>query len=162
VRNNWLVNGEIDIVEEVNFQSVAKTAHHSTKRVVPWITFRLWNTSYSVINALYSGALVWIAGKSIPDVEELKLSDSPLDKLVQKAYVEQTSLGWNLIFRGFWTTSWRSAQDYYFSHNAHLTGHKNNGARWASQVQGRVYDLFNLFGVCEMKLRKERTLRHSG
>ena len=28
---NWPVNGEIDIVEGVNYQNVAKTALHSTK-----------------------------------------------------------------------------------------------------------------------------------
>jgi hypothetical protein len=82
-------------------------------------TFRLWNTSYSVIKAHHSGASAWIEGQPILDVKALKLSDSPLEKLVQKAYVEETSLEWHLLFRGFWTTSWRTARDYDFSHNAY-------------------------------------------
>jgi len=28
-----------------------------------------------------------------------------------KAYVEQSQLGWNVLFRGFWTVSWREAQE---------------------------------------------------
>jgi hypothetical protein len=48
-------------------------------------TFQSWKTSHSVIKALHSDALAWIEGRPIPDVEELKLSDSPLDKIVHKA-----------------------------------------------------------------------------
>jgi hypothetical protein len=59
-------------------------------------TFRSWNTSTLVINALRSGAWTWIEGNPPPDVATLNLPDSPLGQLVHKAYVEQTSLGWNL------------------------------------------------------------------
>jgi hypothetical protein len=66
------------------------------------------------------------------------------DKLVQKAYVEQTSLGWNLLFRGFWTISWRTAQDQFFTQNTNLVGPRNTGAQWASQAQGWAFDMFDL------------------
>jgi hypothetical protein len=39
-----------------------------------------------------------------------------------RAYVEQTSLGWNLLFRGFWTISRRTAQEYEFSHSPFQRG----------------------------------------
>jgi hypothetical protein len=36
--------------------------------ICPRHSGRSWNTSYSVINALHSGASAWIEGKPIPDV----------------------------------------------------------------------------------------------
>jgi hypothetical protein len=81
-----------------------------------WV-FGIDPTSTLVINALRSGAWAWIEGNPTPDVEILNLPDSLLGQLVHKAYVEQTSLGWNLLFRGFWTISWRTAQEYEFSNN---------------------------------------------
>jgi hypothetical protein len=59
------------------------------------------------------------------------LPDSPLGQLVHRAYVEQTSLGWNLVFRGFWTISLRTAQEYEFTHNPLQHGFTDNGASWA-------------------------------
>jgi ribonuclease HI len=77
--------------------------------------FRQWKTSTTLIAALHSGASAWIEGGATPDVAELHLPDSTLGRLVHQAYVEQTSLGWNLLFRGFWSISWRKAQEYEFS-----------------------------------------------
>jgi hypothetical protein len=107
-------------------------------------TFRSWNTSTLVINALRSGAWAWIEGNPIPGVETLNLPDSPLGQLVHKAYDEQTSLGWNLLFRGFWTISWRTAQEYEFSNNTRPRGFTDNGASWAGRAQTWMFDLFDL------------------
>jgi hypothetical protein len=108
-------------------------------------TFRSWKTSRLVTHALYSGALAWIAeGRVIPTIDSLKLPDSIRGKLVQKAYAEQTSLGWNLLFRGFWSISWRKAQEYEFSRSPLHRGHTDNGESWASRAQGWMFDLFDL------------------
>jgi hypothetical protein len=107
-------------------------------------TFRSWKTSSFVIRALQSGATAWIEGRAIPDVETLHLPDSDLGKLVHKAYDEQTSLGWNLLFRGFWTISWRKAQEYEFSNSPFHRGHTDNGESWASRAQAWMFDLFDL------------------
>jgi hypothetical protein len=106
--------------------------------------FQKWNTSHSVIKALHAGAQAWIEGQPIPAVEDLELEDSPLHRLVQKAYIEQTSMGWSLLFRGFWTTSWRTAQEYQFSHTPLSKGFMDNGECWAGRAQGWVFDLFDL------------------
>jgi hypothetical protein len=45
----------------------------------------------------------WIEGREIPGVAELALPSTDMGQLVRKAYVEQTSLGWNSLFRGFWS-----------------------------------------------------------
>jgi hypothetical protein len=47
----------------------------------------------ALIKALHCGALAWIEGREIPDVEGLNLPLSTMGTLVRKAYVEQTSLG---------------------------------------------------------------------
>jgi hypothetical protein len=107
-------------------------------------TFTSRKTSRSVIQALHSGALAWIEGQAIPDVEALNLPDSTLGKLVHKAYVEQTSLGWNLLFRGFWSISWRTAQEYEFSHSTLQRERSDNGESWASRAQVWMFDLFDL------------------
>jgi ribonuclease HI len=107
-------------------------------------TFRSWKTSTFVINALRSGAWAWIEDNPPPNVETLNLPDSPLGQLVHKAYVEQTSLGWNLLFRGFWTTSWRTAQEYEFSNSIHNRGFTDNGENWAGRAQTWMFDLFEL------------------
>jgi hypothetical protein len=106
--------------------------------------FQKWNTSHSVIKALHAGAQAWIEGQPIPAVEDLELADSPLNRLVQKAYIEQTSMGWSLLLRGFWTTSWRTAQEYEFSHTPLSKGFMDNGECWAGRAQGWVFDLFDL------------------
>ena len=73
--------------------------------------FREWKTAYCIIGALTAGATAWIEGRDIPPVESLQLPDTDVGRLTGKAYVEQTQLGWNVLFRGFWTVSWREAQE---------------------------------------------------
>jgi hypothetical protein len=103
-------------------------------------TFGSWKTSRLVTHALYSGALAWIEG---PTVDSLKLPDSIRGKLVQKTCAEQTSLGWNLLFRGLWPIYWRKAQEYEFSRSPLHRGHTDNGESWASRAQGWMFDLFD-------------------
>jgi hypothetical protein len=50
-------------------------------------------------------------------------------------------LGWNLLFRGFKSISWRKAQEYEFSRSPFSRGFKDNGESWASQAQGWMFDL---------------------
>jgi hypothetical protein len=72
------------------------------------------------------------------------LPDSPLRRLVLRAYVEQTSLGWNILFRGFWTISWCTAQEYIFSPSSFQFGFTDNGANWAGRAQMWMFDLFEV------------------
>ena len=74
----------------------------------------------------------------------LNLPDSTMGRLVHQAYVEQTSLRWNLLFRGFWTISWRKAQEYEFSHSPFARGHTDNGISWAGRAQAWMFNLFDL------------------
>ena len=67
-----------------------------------------------------------------------------MGRLVHQAYVEQTSLRWNLLFRGFWTISWRKAQEYEFSHSPFARGHTDNGISWAGRAQAWMFNLFDL------------------
>ena len=106
--------------------------------------FREWKTSQPLVDALHFGASAWIRGEEIPDVAVLNLPDSTMGRLVHQAYVEQTSLGWNLLFRGFWTISWRKAQEYEFSHSPFARGHTDNGVSWASRAQAWMFNLFDL------------------
>jgi hypothetical protein len=69
---------------------------------------------------------------------------SLLGKLVPKAYEEKTSLGWNLLFRGFWSISLRKAQEYEFSHSPLHRGRTDNGESWVSRAQAWMFDLFDL------------------
>jgi hypothetical protein len=88
--------------------------------------------------------LAWIDGNPAPAVGTLHLPKTPLGQLVHKAYVEQTSLGWNLLFRGFWTISWRTAQEYEYSHCQFTLEFQHNGASWAGRAQMWMFDLFEV------------------
>jgi hypothetical protein len=107
-------------------------------------TFRSWKTSTVVINALHSGAVAWIEGSPPPDVDTLQLPTSRLGELVRQAYAEQTSLGWNLLFRGFWSLSWRKAQEYEYSSMTIQRSVSDNGENWAGRAQAWMFELFDL------------------
>jgi hypothetical protein len=124
-------------------------------------TLRSWKTSHLIIDALRAGALARIDGNPAPAVEMLHLPDTPLGRLVLRAYVEQTSLGWNLLFRGFWTISWRIGQEYEFSHNAFQRGCQDNGASWAGRAQTWMFDLFEVAWGYAMPPSMARPLRPS-
>jgi hypothetical protein len=107
-------------------------------------TLRSWKTSHLIIDALRAGALVWIDGNPAPAAGTLHLPKTPSGQLVHQAYAEQTSLGWNLLFRGFWTFSWRTAQEYELSHCPFTPEFQDNGARWAGRAQIWMFDLFEV------------------
>jgi hypothetical protein len=50
----------------------------------------------------------------------------------------------NLLFRGFWTIAWRTAQEYEFSNNIHNRWFTDNGESWAGRAQTWMFDLFEL------------------
>ena len=99
-------------------------------------------TSKILIQAIQTGAMAWIKGTPPPAVESLALPDSALGRLVALAYIEQTSLGWNVLFRGFWTKTWRAAQDLEFQRIT-SRGRQDNGERWAARAQLWFYELFD-------------------
>jgi ribonuclease HI len=76
--------------------------------------FRSRKTSKSLIAALQAGATAWAKQRELPTVDSLNLPENRLGNLIWQAYTEQTSLGWNVLFRGFWVTAWQLAQEEQF------------------------------------------------
>jgi hypothetical protein len=74
----------------------------------------------------------------------LLLGGKPLGDLISRAYIEQTSLGWNVLFCGFWSISWRHAQEYKFAASPYHWGFQDNGEDWAGRAQLWMFDLFDL------------------
>jgi len=103
--------------------------------------FREWKTAYCIIGALTTGALAWIEGRDIPPVESLQLPDSDVGRLTGKAYVEQTQLGWNVLFRGFWTVSWREAQESVYEARP-IREPTDTGAAWIIRAISWFFALF--------------------
>ena len=99
-------------------------------------------TSTLLLTALKTGALAWIEGREIPSVENLALPDNALGRTVAQAYSELSRLGWNVLFRGFWTSTWRRAQDIEF--NKLICRDKQDyGDRWAGRAQLWFFELFD-------------------
>jgi hypothetical protein len=97
---------------------------------------------------MQTGAITWVEGRTTPDVNTLDLPASPLGDLIRKAYKEQTSLGWNVLFRGFWTTTWRIAQEAQFSmyQSREL---QDTGEQWSARAQRWFFETFDLlWGLC--------------
>jgi hypothetical protein len=109
------------------------------------LTFALrkFKTSEHLCRALHAGAVAWVKGNNLPSVESLDLPDSPVGRLVAQAYSDQCSLGWNVLFRGFWARSWRLAQEAQFSSNR-SRDRQDTGERWAAKVQNWGFDLFEV------------------
>ena len=98
-------------------------------------------TANPIISALQTGALAWVEGTATPLVDSLSLPEGPLGDLIHHAYQEQSSLGWNVLFRGFWSSSWRLAQEHQFQlYNS--SDPQDTGERWAARAQLWFYDLF--------------------
>jgi hypothetical protein len=91
--------------------------------------FREWKTSRPSIKALRCGALAWIEGREIPDVEGLRLPNS---HLIKKAHVDQNSLGWYIL---------ASSSD---SESPFHLGHQDNGVSWVSRAEVWFFDLFDM------------------
>ena len=135
------------VVETVDhvFQCTARTRRQGVvDRFESFGTnFRAWKTSELIISTLRSGALAWVEGKEPPMLASLKLPDTVPGRLVAKAYLDQTMLGWNVLFRGFWASSWRQAQEYQFS--CYRSREKqDNGDIWAGKAQTWFIGLFEL------------------
>ena len=92
--------------------------------------FRVWKTSKTIIAALLAGALAWVEGRDIPSLESLDLPDTAIGRLTARAFTDQTSLGWNVLFRGFWASSWRLAQEEQFSQYSSRE-RQDTGKQWA-------------------------------
>ena len=98
-------------------------------------------TSVLLLTAIKTGALAWIEGKEIPPVEDLALPDTAIGRMIAKAYSEQSSLGWNVLFRGFWTSTWRRAQELEFQ-KLICRDRQDYGDRWAGRAQLWFFELF--------------------
>jgi hypothetical protein len=94
------------------------------------------------IQSLRLGARAWIDGHEIPAVSTLYLQDNGVGRLVRQAYLEQTELGWNVLFRGFWSTSWRLAQEAEYRNSSYSKDYQDTGGRWAGKAQGWFNSLF--------------------
>ena len=100
-------------------------------------------TAPSIITAIHTGAVAWVEQRDPPSVDSLNLPCNWLGQLTRQAYMEQTSLGWNVMFRGFWTTAWRLAQEEQFRMYRSREG-QDTGERWAARSHLWFYDTFNL------------------
>ena len=105
--------------------------------------FRSLKTAKPLIAAMQTGALAWIEGKDPPAVDTLDFPESQLGDLIRKAYLEQTSLGWNVLFRGFWVTKWRDAQEEQFRmyRSREL---QDTGEQWSAKAQTWFFEMFEL------------------
>jgi ribonuclease HI len=104
---------------------------------------RSLKTAKPLISALQTGAIAWIEGRSIPPVSTLDLPNSRLGNMIATAYIDQTALGWNVLFRGFWVSTWRDAQEVQFSlqRSREL---QDTGERWSAKAQTWFFEVFEL------------------
>jgi ribonuclease HI len=105
--------------------------------------FREYKTAYVIIGALMTGSIAWIEGRPIPDAATLLLPETTLGHLVAQAYREQNEIGWNVLFRGFWTSTWRLAQEEALR-TMRGRERQDTGEQWAAKAQIWYYDLFDL------------------
>ena len=103
--------------------------------------FQSMKTSQLILSALQMGALAWIEQRDPPTVEILRLPNNALGKLIRQAYNEQSALGWNVLFRGFWSKSWRQAQEQHFR-SFQIRESQDNGEQWAARAQLWFYNTF--------------------
>ena len=67
--------------------------------------------------------------------------------MIKKAYLEQSSLCWTVVFRGFFSQSWHLAQEEQFRFYLG-SDPQDTGEQWAAQAQLWFYDLFeHLWGL---------------
>jgi hypothetical protein len=101
-----------------------------------------WGTSPQLAEAMVTGARAWVEGNSIPASEALNLSDNDAGKQIRAAYQEQTDLGWNVFFRGFWSSGWRLAQDEHWKRVGKSCSF-DTGESWAGKAQLWFFDFFH-------------------
>lgn len=103
--------------------------------------FAVMRTAECIASAILTGARAWADGAEPPPAESLDLPNTLTGRITAQAYDEQSILGWNNFFRGFWTESWRLAQE------AHLTADpgrtlNDTSARWSGKAQLWFITLF--------------------
>jgi ribonuclease HI len=108
-----------------------------------FVYFRSMKTSKSLITTIHSGAMAWVEQREPPSAESLALPDNRLGSLIRKAYAEQTSLGWNVLFWGFWSSSWRLAQEEQFR-MYRSREIQDTGERCAASAQMWFFDTFEV------------------
>jgi hypothetical protein len=94
------------------------------------------------MSALHAGILSWLDGSAQPSLESLNLPDTEAGRWTARAYSEQSALGWNVFFRGFWSTSWRFAQDAYF-HTVPIRSKVDNAEVWTGRALAWFFALFD-------------------
>jgi len=103
--------------------------------------FREWKTAHCIIEALTAGATAWVRGERIPAVQSLDLPDNLVGQLTAQAYTEQGEIGWNVLFRGFWAASWRSAQEAEFD-SKRFREKQDRSDLWMGRAISWFFDLF--------------------
>jgi hypothetical protein len=89
--------------------------------------------------AMYAGAWAWIRGEQIPPPETLDTSDDAAGSLILQAFEEQSTLGWNVFYRGFWTSTWRMAQEAYGA-KVGKNGSFETGESWSGKALNWFFD----------------------
>ena len=122
---------------------IRRTAIHDRFSTSFFKYFRSMKTSTCIISAMQIGALAWIEQRDPPLASELDLPDNAVGDITRRAYTEQSSLGWNVLFRGFWTNSWRLAQEEQFRLNRSRDS-QDTGEQWSARAQTWFFDTFRL------------------
>jgi hypothetical protein len=89
-------------------------------------------------------ACAWIEEQAIPDVR-VESTGFHFGKPVHQAYVEQTSLGWNLCSEDSGHVLASSTGIRIFSEQS-SPGYRDNGESWSGQAQAWMFDLFDFVG----------------
>ena len=76
---------------------------------------------------------------ALPDVSELDLPDSPIGRMISRAYTEQAVLGWNMACRGFLSQHWKAAQAI---HSASTKRVGSDSITWMASVVSWCFALF--------------------
>jgi hypothetical protein len=106
-----------------------------------------WGTVAQIVDGMYAGATAWSEGKEIPSSETLTVTDNDVRRLVRTAYREQSELGWDVFFCGFWTNSWRGAQDAHWK-RVGKAGSFEKGESWSGKAQLWFFEFFDyLWGI---------------
>ena len=104
------------------------------------------HTSKYIRRLLNIGMMAWVQGKGTPALSEFHLPDSTLGRLVACAYQEQSEIGWNLAFRGFFSHSWRAAQEIYLAHESSRgeepCRYARDGTMWMASLVSWIFDTF--------------------
>ena len=105
-------------------------------------------------------ATAWVGGTEIPDVESLDLPDTVLGQLIAAAYKDQTLLGWNMLFWGFWAKNWRIAQEEQFR-LYRSREHQDTSDRWSGEHRCGSLHCLNHCGDSTTKTNMKLTSKHN-